>query len=307
MYVGRFAPSPTGPLHFGSLLAAMASYLDARSNRGLWLLRIEDLDTFRQRPGAAENIIRTLSDYGFEWDGDIVYQTSRLQVYQRVLEQLSEHIYPCTCTRKQLIAAVTPGPFGRVYPGHCRHKTGRPSERHALRIRVPDKEIAFVDRTQGKYSQNLANDLGDFIILRSDGVYAYQLAVVIDDEWQNISHIVRGADLLDNTPRQLFLQQALGYRQPQYLHIPMANNAQGQKLSKQTHAAALTTDTLLDNLCAALKFLGQQTPDPKELINTQEFWDRAITHWNPELIPQTLALPEPTLPQRVPPPLRHDR
>ena len=297
MYIGRFAPSPTGPLHFGSLLAAMASYLDARSYQGKWLLRIEDLDKFRERPGAADSIIRTLGAYGFEWDGDIVYQTSRLPAYQDALQQLSQQqlIYACTCTRKQLIAEVTPGPYGRIYPGHCRGKTAIPDSRHAIRIAVPNEDIGFTDHTQGNYTQNLATQLGDFIILRSDGVFAYQLAVVVDDEWQNITHVVRGADLLDNTPRQLYLQQALGYQQPEYLHIPMANNAQGQKLSKQTHAAALETTGTLENLCAALRFLGHDVPSSTEFATPREFWEWAIAHWNPANIPQTIALPEPTI------------
>ncbi len=296
MYTGRFAPSPTGPLHFGSLLAAMASYLDARSHQGQWLLRIEDLDIFRERPGAAENIIQILSDYGFEWDGDIVYQSTRLPAYQEIMHQLGQQqlSYPCTCTRKQLIAEVAPGPFGRIYPGHCRNKTGIPDSRHAMRIKVPSQDIGFTDRTQGNYTQNLTETLGDFIILRSDGVFAYQLAVVVDDAWQNISHIVRGADLLDNTPRQLYLQQVLGYEQPEYLHIPMANNIQGQKLSKQTHAAALEAADALENLCAAMRFLGHESPAVETFANPHEFWDWAITHWNSDNIPRTMALPEPT-------------
>lgn len=297
MYIGRFAPSPTGPLHFGSLLAAMASYLDARSHQGQWLLRIEDLDTFRERPGAADEIIRTLSAYGFEWDGDIVYQTARLPVYQKIMQQLSQQglSYACTCTRKQLIAEAPPGPFGRIYPGHCRVKIGmpHPDSRHAIRINVPDQDISFTDRTQGDYAQNLAKQLGDFIILRSDGVFAYQLAVVVDDDWQNITHIVRGADLLDNTPRQLYLQQVLGYAQPTYLHIPMANNAQGQKLSKQTHATALDTTDALENLCAALTFLGHDVPDAAEFATVRDFWDWAIANWDPASIPQTMAIQEP--------------
>lgn len=297
MYIGRFAPSPTGPLHFGSLLAAMASYLDARSHQGKWLLRIEDLDKFRERAGAADSIIRTLSAYGFEWDGDIIYQTARLPAYRAAMQQLSQQqlSYPCTCTRKQLIAEVTPGPYGRIYPGHCRDKTAIPNSRHAIRLKVSDRNISFIDRTQGSYTQNLAEQLGDFIILRSDSVFAYQLAVVVDDEWQKISHIVRGADLLDNTPRQLYLQQVLGCQQPEYLHIPMANNAQGQKLSKQTHAAALEKADALGNLCAALGFLGHNVPKSTEFTSPQEFWKWAITNWNPASVPQAIALPEPTV------------
>ncbi len=295
IYTGRFAPSPTGPLHFGSLLAAMASYLDARSQHGRWLLRIEDLDKFRERPGAADHIIHILSAYGFEWDGEIVYQTTRLPAYQAALQQLAQQqlSYPCTCTRKQLIAAVAPGPFGRLYPGYCRHNVSTPTDeqRHAIRLKVTAQDIGFTDRTQGFYRQNLAEALGDFIILRSDKVFAYQLAVVVDDEWQQISHVVRGADLLDNTPRQLYLQQVLGYRQPEYLHIPMANNAQGQKLSKQTHATALTTADALTNLCAALRFLGHATPEATAWTEPREFWDWAITQWDSAKIPRTIARP----------------
>ena len=296
MYVGRFAPSPTGPLHFGSLLAATASYLDCRSNHGLWLLRIEDLDKFRERPGATENIIQTLLDYGFEWDREIIYQTRRLTAYQQALHDLNGHTYPCTCTRKQLIATARTGPYGRIYPGNCRNRHSVESgQRHAIRLQAPDRSIGFIDRVQGNYQQNLAHELGDFIILRSDKVFAYQLAVVVDDEWQGVTHVVRGADLLDNTPRQIHLQQALGYKTPDYLHIPMANNDKGQKLSKQTHAPALKKENILAALCSAVAFLGQRPPPAETFNSTQEFWDWAIQNWNVDLIPRCEAMTEPTV------------
>ena len=279
-YTGRFAPSPTGLLHFGSLLAATASYLDARSQQGRWLVRIEDLDKPREQAGATASILQTLSSYGFEQDGEIILQSQRLDAYHEALRLLSGHIYACTCTRKQLIKTARNGTYGIIYPGTCRHRAPpSPKQPRSIRLRTNGQPICFQDQIQGLFCQNLQQEIGDFIVRRSDGLFAYQLAVVVDDAWQGITHIVRGADLLDNTPRQLYLQQLLGYPTPAYAHIPLAMNAHGQKLSKQSHAPAITAAHKLENLCAALNCLGQTPPAAKEFGSLRECWDWAIRHW----------------------------
>ncbi|MDO4878054.1 MAG: tRNA glutamyl-Q(34) synthetase GluQRS [Neisseria sp.] len=242
MYVGRFAPSPTGLLHIGSLLTALASYADARSCGGRWLLRMEDLDPPREMAGAADTIIRTLEAFGFEWDGEIVYQSRRYAVYEAALAQLKEAglVYPCYCSRKRWQSAARAGADGFVYDGRCRDavlpENGRPP---AWRLRVPDEVVGFDDAVVGHYAQNLANDIGDFVLLRADGFWAYQLAVVADDAAQGVTHVVRGQDLLVSAPRQIWLQRCLGYDTPHYAHLPLLLNAQGQKWSKQTLAPAL--------------------------------------------------------------------
>lgn len=295
MYIGRFAPSPTGPLHFGSLLAATASYLDVRSHQGKWLLRIEDLDKPREVAGAADSIINTLARYGFVWDGDVVYQSQRNAAYQQALQQLTahNHIYYCTCSRKNLRQQAGFGELGLIYPGYCRNKKQPPPEQqYAIRLQVPDQTICFRDAVQGKHCRDLAKTSGDFIIRRADQLFAYQLAVVVDDQWQGVTHIVRGADLLNNTQRQLYLQQCLGYHTPAYLHIPLASYADGDKLSKHTHAPAITTDTaaIIRNLCDALRFLGQATPQPDEFERIDDIWHWAITNWNSCLIPKQFSV-----------------
>lgn len=213
-YVGRFAPTPSGYLHFGSLVAAVASYLDARAVGGRWLVRMEDLDPPREVPGAQQAILETLERYGFEWDGAVERQSERFPAYAAVVEQLlrSGLAYACTCSRKQLEG------FAGIYPGFCRD-AGHAREDAAIRLRVPELEYRFVDRVQGEVRQHLGREVGDFVIQRRDGLYAYQLAVVLDDAWQGITDIVRGADLLDSTPRQLYLQELLGLSQPRYLHV----------------------------------------------------------------------------------------
>lgn len=290
-YIGRFAPSPTGLLHFGSLLAATASYLQARSQQGQWLLRIEDLDKPREQSGATDAIIQTLSLYGFEWDQPIVYQSQRLSVYTDALKALGSNIYACCCSRKELQTSARLGKFGFIYPGTCRHKQLPFTQPLAIRIKTSDELIYFDDQIQGFYSQNLAQELGDFVIRRADNIFAYQLAVVIDDAWQGITQIVRGSDLLDNTPRQIYLQRALGYPTPSYAHIPIAINYLGQKLSKQTLAPALPTKTpqVLNNLCKALNLLGQTKLHSNSFASTQEFWDWAINNWDLNKIPKQLT------------------
>ena len=230
---GRFAPSPTGPLHLGSLLTAVASYVHARSLGGRWLVRMEDLDTPRCVPGAADAILRTLDQHALQWDG-LTYQHQRIESYHAALERLRAggHTFACTCSRSQVQDSD-------VYPGTCRHRVVPLDAPHSIRLRVPDETIELLDQIQGRYAQRLRTDVGDFVIFRRDRVIAYQLAVVVDDAAQRITHVVRGADLLDNTPRQLLLLRLIGARAPRYAHVPVLSDRSGQKLSKQTRATAV--------------------------------------------------------------------
>ncbi len=252
-YIGRFAPSPTGPLHIGSLLAAVASYLDARHHNGQWLLRIEDLDPPREVPGAADQIIRTLEHYGFEWDGEIIYQSQRLDAYHDALNTLKAagYAYACDCSRQQIQLRGA-----QHYDDHCRSRQAEVAKEHAIRVVTDDQTIAFTDRIQGPITSRLHQDSGDFVIRRKDGLFAYQLAVVVDDAFQGITHTVRGSDLLDSTPKQLYLQQLLGFPTLSYGHIPVIVNAEGQKLSKQTYAPALPNSQPNRLLITALSYLG---------------------------------------------------
>ncbi len=294
MYIGRFAPSPTGPLHFGSLVAAVASYCDARKHHGQWLLRMEDLDKPREVKGAADTILRQLEAFGFEWDGPVIYQSERAIFYNDALTDLKEKqlIYPCTCTRKEIADSSTSfGIEGVIYPGTCLHQPIKPNAPIAWRIKTDTSSICFNDAIQGEVCQTLKTDIGDFILKRADGLFAYQLAVVVDDAAQGVTHIVRGADLLDSTPRQIFLQRTLGYPQPHYAHIPFATNSAGEKLSKQTLASPLDTSKCSSQLIQALMFLGQ-TPPPlltNESIDT--IWQWAFKHWQLSKIPKSKSLP----------------
>src|SRR3954469_4836970 len=225
MYTGRFAPSPTGPLHMGSLIAALASWLDARAAGGRWLVRMEDLDRPRVLPGADDAILDALSRLGLQWDGEVVYQSKRHDLYRRALERLGPHTYWCGCSRREIadssLGLATDG--APIYPGTCRD--GLPRARRALRVRTSSALIAFDDRLQGQQAQVLERDIGDFVLYRADGLFAYQLAVVVDDAAQGISDVVRGADLLDSTARQICLQRLLGVPTPRYLHVPVAVDA----------------------------------------------------------------------------------
>lgn len=280
-YTGRFAPSPTGPLHFGSLVAAVGSYLDARSHGGNWLVRMEDVDEPRCSPAAADNILRQLDLHGFEWDGEIFYQSTRKDLYQAALERLiqSGDAYPCGCTRREIADSSLHGIEGPVYPGTCRNGLhGKPAR--AWRVRVADTPICFHDRLQGRQCQQLETDIGDFVLKRADGYFAYQLAVVVDDAEQGITHVVRGADLLASTPRQILLQQLLAYATPGYLHLPVVLNAAGQKLSKQTLAPALDAGLASQNLCQALGFLGLAPPASFKQAMPPEILAWGIAHWH---------------------------
>lgn len=293
-YRGRFAPSPTGPLHFGSLVAAVGSYLDARASGGEWLVRIEDVDGPRTVPGAAEGILRTLEGFGFEWDGEVVVQSHRFDLYQTALFRLQAEgeVYPCACSRSEIAAATNRISVdgGLVYPGSCRAGLADGKAARAWRLRVPDHEFSFIDRIQGESRQNLERDVGDFILLRADGQYAYQLAVVIDDALQGVNAVVRGVDLLDSTVRQMWLQQCLGLPTPSYAHLPVVVNATGEKLSKQTLAAAVDPAGGSAILASAMEFLGHAVPAALRGAPIAEFWRWAVSAWSIARVPAARAI-----------------
>jgi len=295
-YRGRFAPSPTGRLHFGSLLVALASFCDAKAAGGEWLLRIEDVDGPRSRDDAANDILTTLERYGFEWDGPVVRQSERRHDYEAALERLRAKaaVYPCACTRREL-ERVPIGTSGeRVYPGFCRAGTGdvrsHPGQ-HASRVRIPDETIAFVDRVQGQQAQALARDVGDFVVRRADGYFTYQLAVVVDDAAQGVTSVVRGADLLSSTPRQICLQLLLGVPTPSYLHVPVAIDSSGEKLAKQTYAPPLPASPL-PALLAAWRWLDQPAFEGVP-TTVAAFWAFAHRSWSPQRVPPVAMLPAP--------------
>jgi glutamyl-Q tRNA(Asp) synthetase len=283
LYRGRFAPTPSGPLHFGSLVAALASYLDARAQEGEWLLRIEDLDPPRVLAGASTGILRTLAAYGFDWDGGVVYQSRRGEAYQDALERLIEsgRVYACACSRKRIAEQAGQGVDGPVYPGTCRGKA--PIDGATLRFRVPDRRVVFQDALLGRVACDVTRECGDFLVKRGDGVFSYQLAVVVDDAEQGISHVVRGADLLTSTPRQIALQQALGYFTPTYLHLPVVLDAQGFKLSKQTLAEPLDDADPLPALRLAGRFLG--LPEMGHVGKSGDWLAMAVRFWPEVAIP----------------------
>ena len=285
-YVGRFAPSPTGPLHFGSLVAALASWLDARAAGGIWRVRMEDLDRPRTQPGAAEEILRQLTAIGLAWDGEVLRQSGRDAAYGVALEALSRAgaTYPCGCTRREIEDSTLAPDGARIYPGTCRDGLAPRRAPRATRVRTDPAPIAFVDRVQGPQSQSVEREVGDFVLRRADGLAAYQLAVVVDDAAQGITDVVRGADLLDSTARQILLQRLLGYPRPAYLHVPVAVSADGEKLSKQTGAPAAGAA----DVPRALAFLGHAPPSGLDLRTTLDW---ATMHWNPARIPRARSLP----------------
>jgi glutamyl-Q tRNA(Asp) synthetase len=292
-YIGRFAPSPTGPLHFGSLVAAVASYCDAKANAGQWLVRMEDVDKPREVAGAADGILRTLAAFGFEWDEEdfgskILYQSQRNAIYSAAFESIQEHVYPCICTRKEIAdSSHTQGIDGLIYPQTCRKTPAlEPNIHAAYRAVVLDENITFCDAIQGEITQNLARDVGDFILKRKDGLFAYQLAVVVDDATQGVTHVVRGADLLDSTPRQIYLQKLLGFTTPQYAHVPVATNLAGEKLSKQTLAKAIAPESASLLVFQALQFLGQHPPLEMKNATLDDVWRWAILNWQLDNVPK---------------------
>ncbi|WP_250471952.1 tRNA glutamyl-Q(34) synthetase GluQRS [Caballeronia sp. GAFFF1] len=289
IYRGRFAPSPTGPLHAGSLVSALASFLDARAHGGTWIVRIEDVDSPRTVPGAADDILATLARFGMHSDEPPVWQSRREDAYARAFEGLQADglVYPCGCTRREIADSLVHAHARHAtlaYPGTCRSGlNGRPAR--AWRLRVPDSDAArvtFVDRWQGPQSQDLATEVGDFALKRADGLWAYQLAVVVDDADAGITHIVRGADLLDSTARQIYLQQCLGVPTPAYLHVPVVNNDIGEKLSKQTGATPLDTTAPLDALIQAGRHLGI---DAATACSLDAFYARAVADWAKRFVP----------------------
>ena len=283
-YRGRFAPSPTGPLHLGSLIAAVGSYLDARGRDGEWLVRMEDVDTPRTVPGADRDILDVLRRFGMEWDQPVVYQSQRTRLYRTALDSLTDDgwAYPCACSRKEV--------GGPVYPGTCRPGLAPGRAPRAMRMRTEGHRIAFEDAVQGTFSQALETDVGDFVIRRADGLFAYQLAVVVDDADQAVTEIVRGSDLLDSTPRQIHLQRALGLATPEFVHLPIATDPGGSKLSKQTRAAPVDPEHPEPALRRALGFLGH--PPPEEIAGAplSELWEWAIGSWRRARIPRRLAI-----------------
>jgi glutamyl-Q tRNA(Asp) synthetase len=288
-YRGRFAPSPTGPLHFGSLVAAVASWLDARAAGGEWLVRIEDVDTTRTVPGAADDILRTLDAFGLHWDGEVAWQSRRAALYEAALARLRAAglVYRCKCSRREISDSGLAGPEGPIYPGTCRALRIADSGVAAERMLATEQPIAFDDRVQGRIAQSVARDIGDFVLKRRDGLHAYQLAVVVDDAEQRVSDVVRGADLLWSTPRQIALQRALGLPTPRYLHVPVAANEQGEKLSKQTLARALQGARAPQTLRRALAFLGQPVPAGE---SAPEVLAAATADWDIGRIPRAAAV-----------------
>ena len=286
-YIGRFSPSPTGPLHFGSLVSALASYLDAKTNGGRWLVRMEDLDPPREQAGAASTILQSLDEHGLHWDGEVIYQSQRSQAYQACLDALlqSGFAYRCTCSRQDLAS------MGGVYDGRCRTRQPAPNQACSLRLKLydlPDHPtndlIQFEDLIQGPQKQHLRTQAGDQILQRRDGFYAYQLAVVVDDIAQGITHIIRGSDLLEVTGRQLFFFDLLNAPLPQFGHVPLAMQANGQKLSKQNHAKALDSKLASRNLWHGLEFLGQNPPADLADASTLELLDWALHHWQRQAV-----------------------
>ncbi len=288
--VGRFAPSPTGPLHFGSLVAALGSFLDARAQGGRWLVRIEDVDEARTQPGAADAILATLEACGLAWDGRVEFQSRRTARYNAALERLvaAHQAYPCGCSRSEIAAAADAAGIGsapdgaRIYPGTCRHGLAPGRSARAMRVHTNNVPVEFTDRLQGRIVQSLERGVGDFVLLRADGFFAYQLAVVVDDAEQGVTDIVRGTDLIDSTARQIHLQRLLGLPEPRYLHLPVATNSRGEKLSKQTGAAPADARAL----APALAFLGHAPPASLAGAPAAELLAWGIAHWDIARLPR---------------------
>lgn len=286
-YRGRFAPSPTGTLHFGSLIAAIGSYLQARVNQGEWWVRIEDIDPPREVAGASDAILTSLEAHGLVWDR-LCYQHDRLDHYAMALEKLQQigQVYPCTCSRREIAASTGQEEGPRVYPGTCRDKTVVTGARYALRIDTRNSTIQFEDGIQGRQSFPLHRISGDFVLRRADGLFSYQLAVAIDDTEQGMTEIVRGYDLIDSTARQMYLHRLLGLSSPAYAHLPVALDPEtGRKLSKQTSARPLDDSIAATNVWDVLDFLGQNPPPALRHTDLAELWHWAITNWQLDTVP----------------------
>lgn len=288
---GRFAPSPTGPLHFGSLVAALGSCLEAHARGGRWLVRMEDVDAPRCKPEHAADILRTLEAFGFEWDSEVMVQSRRTARYREVFAGLQRQgaVYPCGCTRAELAVASLGIDGAHVYPGTCRSGLPPGKQARAWRLRV-EGTIEFDDLVQGPQRQDLPREVGDCVLLRADGLFAYQLAVVVDDADQGIDHVVRGADLIHSTARQIFLQRQLGLPTPAYAHLPVAVDAGGAKLSKQTRAAPVDARDPAPALFAAAAFLGQNPPQELRRASGADYWSWIRTHWSLDRVPRVPAI-----------------
>lgn len=288
MYIGRFAPSPTGPLHMGSLVAAVGSYLRARSVSGVWLLRIEDLDPPREVPGAADQIRRSLHAHGLFEDRTVLYQSDRPEAYDAALQQLADQrlVYPCSCSRKHIEKTAVQGVYGLIYPGTCLKTPASHESACAWRVKTDNAPLTTVtDLRCGSSRSMLSAELGDFVVKRADGFFAYQLAVVVDDAAQGVTEVVRGEDLLDNTLRQRYLQKLLRLPTPDYLHLPLVYGVDGQKLSKQTFAPALENHSASNNMAAALSHLGLSFPDDLQGAAVSEQLNWAQRSFSPALLP----------------------
>lgn len=284
-YIGRFAPSPTGELHFGSLVSALASYLDARAHRGKWLVRMEDIDPPRAQPDADRQILLALEAHALHWDDSVLFQSTRTSAYQEAIDFLldGDLAYYCSCSRLQLKGYP-------IYPGFCNNKSLNAETEAAIRIRVKPETISFDDRIQGRQCEQMAEQVGDFVVLRKDGLFAYQLAVAIDDAYQKITHVIRGYDLLDSTSRQIYIQQTLDLNSPGYCHVPVLVNKDGQKLSKQNQAQPLDLARCGNNLYRALQALNQQPPADLDNLSPREVLNWAIPNWDIGKIPKSDAL-----------------
>jgi glutamyl-Q tRNA(Asp) synthetase len=287
-YRGRFAPSPSGPLHFGSMVAAVGSYLDAKAHGGTWALRIDDLDPPRVAPGSVDSILRCLQAFDMRWDGEVFYQSTRSDAYRSALAKLRDdgRVYACVCSRKEIGDAGS----GTVYPGTCRAGIVHDRRPHAWRARTDSAIVEFDDLLQGRVRQELEHEVGDFVAYRADGIASYHLACAVDDAAQGITHVVRGADLLDSTPRQVHLQRLLGLPTPAYLHLPVAIHADGQKLSKQTLAQGVNPDDAVSVLRAVLNFLDHAPPDSLRRDDLGTLWRWAIANWRRDRLPVRAAI-----------------
>lgn len=283
---GRFAPTPSGPLHFGSLVAALASCLDARSRGGEWLLRIDDLDREREAAGAREAILQDLEVLGFDWDGPVRTQHERGDRYRQAVDELlaANEAFPCACSRSEINEQAEACNTGAIYPGTCREGLPPGREARSIRLRVPDDVVRFADEWAGPVAQHMAREVGDFVLWRVEGIASYHLATVLDDADAGITHIVRGADLLDSTPRQILLQRLLGLPTPSYAHFPLARTTDGRKLGKQTHAPRIDTNLPARTLVAALDFLNQSPPPELALVTVEDVWTWALLHWRPSAV-----------------------
>ncbi|MFB5747102.1 tRNA glutamyl-Q(34) synthetase GluQRS [Cedecea sp. S5-13] len=280
LYIGRFAPSPSGELHFGSLIAALGSYLQARSQQGRWLVRIEDIDPPREVPGAADTILKQLEHYGLHWDGEVLWQSQRHDAYRAALEWLQQQglSYYCTCTRSRIQQ------IGGFYDGHCR-TLGHGPQNAAMRLMQDNPVLSFHDGLRGQLNADVALAREDFIIHRRDGLFAYNLAVVVDDHFQGVTEIVRGADLIEPTVRQISLYQQFGWPAPGYIHLPLALNDQGAKLSKQNHAPALPQGDPRPLLVEALRFLNQQVAGDWQDLTLESLLEQAVVNWSLDKVP----------------------